>query len=171
MHPKKTKKTTRSIYHIPYSYGDRGIFIFPVQLTTSRIGNLTRLIHTLLYVMTIHTYDTYIRYIHTVNTSKILGRSPPMYYCTPTLIKKLPSGETKKTYEILILFLLYVLHSLIGKYVQAVLIVILQVACFQSLRKLLLVRVIGFKLPTRRPTAQDDSGFCDLTSPTFSSIF
>ena len=31
------------------------MFIFPVQLTTSRIGNLTRLIHTLLYVMTIHT--------------------------------------------------------------------------------------------------------------------
>ena len=30
--------------------------IFPVQLTTSRIGNLTRLIHTLLYVSTIHTY-------------------------------------------------------------------------------------------------------------------
>ncbi|CAN0461174.1 unnamed protein product, partial [Ascophyllum nodosum] len=29
---------------------------FPAQLTTSRIGNLTRLIHTLLYVMTIHTY-------------------------------------------------------------------------------------------------------------------
>ena len=37
------------------THGDRGIFIFPVQLTTSRIGNLTRLIHTLLYVMTIHT--------------------------------------------------------------------------------------------------------------------
>ena len=34
----------------------RGNIIFPVQLTTSRIGNLTRLIHTLLYVMTIHTY-------------------------------------------------------------------------------------------------------------------
>ena len=32
------------------------IFIFPVQLTTSRIGNLAQLIHTLLYVMTIHTY-------------------------------------------------------------------------------------------------------------------
>ena len=30
------------------TYGDRGIFIFPVQLTTSRIGNLTLLIHTLL---------------------------------------------------------------------------------------------------------------------------
>ena len=36
--------------------------IFPVQLTTSRTGNLTRLIHTLLYVMTIHTYITYIIY-------------------------------------------------------------------------------------------------------------
>ena len=35
--------------------GDRGILIFAVQLTTSRIGNLTRLIHTLLlYFMTIH---------------------------------------------------------------------------------------------------------------------
>ena len=34
----------------------QGNIIFPGQLTTSRIGNLTRLIHTLLYVMTIHTY-------------------------------------------------------------------------------------------------------------------
>ena len=34
----------------------QGNTIFPVQLTTSRIGNLTRLIYTLLYVMTIHTY-------------------------------------------------------------------------------------------------------------------
>ena len=35
-----------------------GEYFFPVQLTTSRIGNLTRLIHTgtLLDVMTIHTY-------------------------------------------------------------------------------------------------------------------
>ena len=32
---------------------DREIFIFPVQLTTSRISNLTRSIHTLLYVLTI----------------------------------------------------------------------------------------------------------------------
>ena len=30
------------------------MFILPVQLTTSRIGNLARLIHSLLYVMTIH---------------------------------------------------------------------------------------------------------------------
>ena len=30
------------------THGDEGILIFPVQLTTSRIGNLTRLIHTLL---------------------------------------------------------------------------------------------------------------------------
>ena len=34
----------------------QGNTISPFQLTTSRIGNLTRLIHTLLYVMTIHTY-------------------------------------------------------------------------------------------------------------------
>ena len=31
-------------------------FIFPVQLTTSRVDNLTRSIHTLLYVLTIRTY-------------------------------------------------------------------------------------------------------------------
>ena len=36
---------------------DREIFIFPVQLlTTCRIGNLTRLIHTLAMCVTIHTY-------------------------------------------------------------------------------------------------------------------
>ena len=39
----------------------QGDTIFPVQLTTSRIGNLTRLIHTLLYVMTIHTYIQVVR--------------------------------------------------------------------------------------------------------------
>ena len=37
------------------AYGDWGMFFFSVQLTTSRIGNLTRLIHTLLYVMAIDT--------------------------------------------------------------------------------------------------------------------
>ena len=37
---------------------DREIFIFPVQLATSRIGNLTRLIHTFAKCVTIHTYDT-----------------------------------------------------------------------------------------------------------------
>ena len=36
--------------------GDREIFIFPVQLTTSRIGNHTRLVYTQLKVLTIHTY-------------------------------------------------------------------------------------------------------------------
>ena len=36
------------------THGDRGILIFPVQLTTSRIGNLTRLIHTLAICVTIH---------------------------------------------------------------------------------------------------------------------
>ena len=41
---------------IPRHARGQGNILFPVQLTTSRIGNLTRLIHTLLYVMTIHTY-------------------------------------------------------------------------------------------------------------------
>ena len=38
------------------THEDRRISISPVQLTTSRIGNLTRLIHSLLYVMTIYIY-------------------------------------------------------------------------------------------------------------------
>ena len=37
---------------------DREIFIFPVQLTTSRIGSLTRLIHILAVCVTIHTYNS-----------------------------------------------------------------------------------------------------------------
>ena len=41
---------------IPRHARGQGNIVFPVQLTTSRIGNLTRLIHTLLYVMTIHIY-------------------------------------------------------------------------------------------------------------------
>ena len=35
--------------------GDREIFVFLIQLTMSRIDNVIRLIHTLLYVLTIHT--------------------------------------------------------------------------------------------------------------------
>ena len=49
----------------------QGNIIFPVQLTTSRIGNLTWLIHTLLYVMTIYCREK--------------PRSPPLY-CTLVLI-------------------------------------------------------------------------------------
>ena len=37
--------------------GDREILIFPVQPTTSRIGNLTRLIHTLLAICGDHTQE------------------------------------------------------------------------------------------------------------------
>ena len=40
---------------------DWEVFVFPVQLTTSRIGNLTRLILTrAIYVMTIHPYIQYL---------------------------------------------------------------------------------------------------------------
>ena len=47
--PKPSRETKFSGTNV-----DREIFIFPVQLTTSRIGNLTRLIHTLAICATIH---------------------------------------------------------------------------------------------------------------------
>ena len=53
----------------------QGNIIFPVQLTTNRIGNLTRLIHTLLYVMTIHTY------IHTYTLELFSKDSLEKYDC------------------------------------------------------------------------------------------
>ena len=43
----------------------QGKLIFPLQLTTSKIGNHTRLIHTLLYGITIH------KYIHTPSNLEI----------------------------------------------------------------------------------------------------
>ena len=59
------------------THGDRGIFIFPVQLTTSRIGNFARLIRTLLYVMTIHTYiHTYCR--ESASTGPVLLKVVPV---------------------------------------------------------------------------------------------
>ena len=53
----------------------QGDILFPVQLTTSRIGNLTRLIHTLPYVMTIHTYlqTQHLRCNRRVNIGFLIG--------------------------------------------------------------------------------------------------
>ena len=61
----------------------QGNTIFPVQLTTSRIGNLTRLIHTLLYVMTIHTYiHTYFSvFKKNLNASKPSEHPPQVEEC------------------------------------------------------------------------------------------
>ena len=42
--------------------GKKEMSIFPIQLTTSRIGNLTQLIYTLSYVMAIPTYIPYYLY-------------------------------------------------------------------------------------------------------------
>ena len=59
------EREDRTCLAIPNSQaadGDRENFIFPVQLTTTRIGDFTRSVHILLYVMTIHTY------IHTRET-------------------------------------------------------------------------------------------------------
>ena len=52
-----TGRDARTHLSRPYSQAQTGTGIFfPVQLTMNRIGNLTRLIHTLVSVMTIHTY-------------------------------------------------------------------------------------------------------------------
>ena len=64
-------------------------FIFPVQLTTSRIDNLTRLIHTLLYVKTIHTIYIH-AYIHTRERHRIYSSSTSKY-TLPSSTKK-PRG-------------------------------------------------------------------------------
>ena len=50
------------------------IFMLPVQLTASRIVNFTRLIHTLLYVMTIH-------FIHFLETHavQVFARACTLY--------------------------------------------------------------------------------------------
>ena len=74
------------------THGDRGILIFPVQLTTSRIGNLTRLIHTLLYVMIIHTYiHTYIyAYYTTVNSARMYMSPNKKYTGTNTNSSTVP---------------------------------------------------------------------------------
>ena len=49
---------------------DREIFIFPVQLTTGRIGNLTLSIHTLAICVTIHTTRYNIRNVCTLSKNK-----------------------------------------------------------------------------------------------------
>ena len=48
---------------------DREIFIFPVQLTTYRIGNLTRLIHTLAICVTIYKTLVFIFSEHIVKST------------------------------------------------------------------------------------------------------
>ena len=57
--------------------GDRKIFIFLVQLTSSRIDNLTRSVHTLLYVMAIYAYIH--TYIHIYNSDYFLNVSSASY--------------------------------------------------------------------------------------------
>ena len=54
--------------------GYREISVFPVQLTTRRIGNHIRVIHTLLYVMTIHTYYYYYYYYYYYTVVRTIGR-------------------------------------------------------------------------------------------------
>ena len=69
----------------------QGNIIFPVQLTTSRIGNLTRLIHTLLYVMTIHTY------IHTVDPILLPSGNP--FKCHEEVLPWQPMFPPNKRFD------------------------------------------------------------------------
>ena len=75
----------------------QGNTIFPVQLTTSRIGNLTRLIHTLLYVMTIHTYiHTYILSVSPSTSSavNIIQYYTILYYTMFFILSVSPSRSS-----------------------------------------------------------------------------
>ena len=69
------------LHSIPLEYNvNREIFIFPVQLTTCRTGNLTQLIHTLAICVTIHTY---IQCKYTINEQ----------CCSPTAISSFPRRD------------------------------------------------------------------------------
>ena len=88
-----TKPVSRG--HIFRRERGQGNFVFSVQLTTSRIGNLTRLIHTLLYVMTIHSRGSRSDY-----QEEMYGQSSRIYskgslYCRPST-NKIISAETPR---------------------------------------------------------------------------
>ena len=57
------------------------------QLTTSRIGNLTELTYTLLYVMTVHTYICTYNFCHNLVGSRALTPLPPL----PVFVTTRPS--------------------------------------------------------------------------------
>ena len=69
-----------------HARGQGDTIFFPVQLTTCRVGNLTRLIHTLLYVMTIHTYIH--TYIHTSLRMDITTEAGALFDNHPRLKNK-----------------------------------------------------------------------------------
>ena len=85
--------------HVP----GQEIFNFPVQLTTSRIGNLTRLIHTLLYVMTIHTQRSTTDMMFVVRRLQELGRTSntSLEICFIDLAKAYDSVDRVLLWEIL----------------------------------------------------------------------
>ena len=87
----------------------QGNIIFPVQLTTSKIGNLTRLIHTLLYVMTIHTYihplarqqlsrffyPPFLCWAHTTTTTAVYTFLFSLSSCKPPLLLSVTASSHK----------------------------------------------------------------------------
>ena len=87
------RRGTREEFHpfpetkISGANANREIFIFPVQLTTSRIGNVTRLIHTLARCVAIHTYINTVIISHTFSLATLLWIcvATPKYAREPAL--------------------------------------------------------------------------------------
>ena len=73
--------------------GDREKLIFPVQLTTSRIGNLTRVIHILLKVMNIHICRAFAL---TVSAKKAETMCMPPSRTPRTMVQVEAAGQTYK---------------------------------------------------------------------------
>ena len=78
---------------------DREIFIFPVQLTTCRTGNLTQLIHTIAICVTIRTYCQESAGTEPINLNVVrnecclVGRSPWTNLCGGTLVVRFDITE------------------------------------------------------------------------------
>ena len=68
--------------------GNREIFIFPIRLITSRIGNLTRLIHTPLLVITIQHYTIHICTVRRICVEASAVSSKPLHGIKFILKKK-----------------------------------------------------------------------------------
>ena len=90
----------------------RGNIIFPVQLTTSRIGNLTRLIHTLLYVMTIHTYIHTLCSLLLTGICEVIVRAISIFICLSNALQRLLAIVRTSSYDNIAL--LYLTNCFVG---------------------------------------------------------
>ena len=102
------------------AYGDREIFIFPVQLTTSRIDNLIRLIHVLVIRVTIHGPTDGPQ--NTICKVRVLRHTPPKLLRHPYprnrhILKRIISLSLFLSFRLLILIQTVVLFHYFAFYV------------------------------------------------------